>query len=146
MTTDLLYRNTCHYSINEFDRFYNVKTVRTEAYKLTNDLSIELFRRDRKTSVFINAKVDLGCVSYFSNNRSSTKITLENNQVVSFYHSWDMECGEFLFKANLSQSKMDALKKSPIKSIKLRGTKGSKEITEIKYKEFFMDKLKCIEQ
>ena len=142
----LEFRNTCHYTINEFDPFYNVKTVRTEAYKIAEALTIELYKQGRKTNVFINSKEDLGCVSYFTNNRSSTKITLENNQVVSFYHSWDMECGQFLFKGNLSQSQMNILKKSPIKSIRLRGTKGSKEVIEIAYKEFFMDKLKCLEE
>jgi hypothetical protein len=40
---------------------------------------------------------------------------------------------------------MEQLKKTPIESITLRGTKYSRDITNVEYKEFFMDKLKCIE-
>lgn len=57
-----------------------------------------------------------------------------------------MECGEFLFKGNLSKSKMEILKKSPIKSIRLKATRGAMDITIIEYKAFFIDKLKCIEE
>jgi hypothetical protein len=142
----LEYRTTCHFSINEFDPFYNVKTIRTEPYQVGEGIAMELYMQGRKTNIFINAKVDLGCVSYFSHNRSSVRIKLENNQVVSFYHSWDMECGDYLFKGNLSQSQKNTLSNSPIKSILLKGTKGNIEITEIKYTNFFMDKLKCLEE
>lgn len=140
------FRNTCHYAINEFDPFYNVKTIRTDAYTVADNLTVELYKQGRKTNIFLNAKENLGCVSYFSHNRSSIRVTLENNQVVSFYHSWDMECGEFLFKGNLSNSQISTLKYSPIKSIRLKGTKGSVEISNIEYREFFMDKLRCIEE
>ncbi|WP_136481829.1 coiled-coil domain-containing protein [Cognatitamlana onchidii] len=142
----LEYRNTCHFSINEFDPFYNVKTIRTEPYEVAESLSMELYMQGRKTNIFVSAQVDLGCVSYFSHNRSSVKVKLESGQKVSFYHSWDMECGEYLFKGNLSQSQRNILSSSPIKSIILRGTKGRLEITEIMYKTFFIDKLKCLEE
>ncbi len=139
------FRNTCHYLINEYDQFYQITTIRTEPCKLANDLTVELYKQDRKVNIFFNLSKDLGCVSYLPNQRSSVRVTLENNQVVSFYHSWDIECGEFLFKGNLTSSKVVSLKKSPIKSILLKGTKDALEITNIIYKEFFIDKLKCIE-
>ena len=98
-----------------------------------------------KKNVFFNLSKDLGCASYLPNQRSSVKVTLENGKVVSFYHSWDIECGDFLFKAVLNASKISSLKSAPIKSIVLRGTKGTWEILNVTYKEFFMDKLKCVE-
>ncbi|MDB4402894.1 hypothetical protein N9169_05455 [Algibacter sp.] len=140
------YRDSCHYQINEYDRFYNITTIRTEPYTLNKNLTVELYKQGRKTNVFFNLSEDLGCATYLPNQRSSIKITLENNRIVNFYHSWDIECGElFLFKARLSSININILKKSPIKSIVIHGTQGYKEINFIEYKEFFIDKLKCIE-
>ena len=140
------YRDSCHYQINEYDRFYNITTIRTEPYTLNKNLTVELYKQGRKTDVFFNLSEDLGCATYLPNQRSSVKITLENNRIVNFYHSWDIECGElFLFKARLSSININILKKSPIKSIVIHGTQGYKEINFIEYKEFFIDKLKCIE-
>jgi len=140
------FRDSCHYQINEYDRFYNITTIRTEPYTLNKNLTVELYKQGRKTDVFFNLSEDLGCASYLPNQRSSVKITLENNRIINFYHSWDIECGEvFLFKAKLSSAHIDILKNSPIKSIVFHGTQGYKEINFIDYKEFFIDKLKCIE-
>ena len=140
------YRDSCHYQINEYDKFYNITTIRTEAYSISNNLTVELYKQSRKENVFFNYSGDLGCASYLSNQRSSVKITLENNKVISFYHSWDIECGDiFNFKARLTATQINILKTSPIKSITLKGTEDSKEISFINYKEFFIDKLKCIE-
>ena len=140
------YRDSCHYQINEYDRFYNITTIRTEPYTLNKNLTVELYKQGRKTNVFFNLSEDLGCATYLPNQRSSVKITLENNRIVNFYHSWDIECDElFLFKARLSSININILKKSPIKSIVIHGTQGYKEINFIEYKEFFIDKLKCIE-
>ena len=86
----------------------------------------------------------MGCVSYLSNNRSSIKVQLENNQTVTFYHSWDVDCGVFSFKGRLSTSNITKLKTSPIKSIKLRTTQTTRNITNITYKTFFIDKLNCL--
>ena len=56
-----------------------------------------------------------------------------------------MDCGDFRFKGVISNSQRALLQNSPIKSVFLKGTKASSEITNIEYKEFFIDKLKCIE-
>ncbi|MGB5417659.1 hypothetical protein, partial [Algibacter sp.] len=140
------FRDSCHYQINEYDKFYNITTIRTEPYSLGNNLTVELYKQGRKENVFFNYKGDLGCASYLPNQRSTVKVTLEDNRTIAFYHSWDIECGDtFLFKASLSINQIEILKKSPIKSIIIRGTEGYKEINFIEYKEFFMDKLKCIQ-
>jgi len=141
----LKFRDSCHYQMNEYDRFYNIRTIRTDAYDIAENLTIELYKQGLKTNVFFNLSESLGCASYLPNQRSSVRVTLENGQVVSFYHSWDIHCGEFLFKANLNKAKISSLEKSPIQSILLKGTEGSKELINITYKEFFMDKLKCVE-
>jgi hypothetical protein len=139
------FRNTCHYFINEFDKYYNEKTIRTEPYKVGENLTIELYRQGRSVNVFFNLSKDLGCASYLSNNRSSIRVELENNQEITFYHTWNIECGEFNFKGKISSSQMQKLKESPIKSIRFRGTQNSYNTSSIEYKEFFIDKLKCLE-
>lgn len=145
MLERLKFRDSCHYQINEFDKFYNITTIRTEAYALSNNLTVELYKQGKKLNVFFNYDGDLGCASYLPNQRSSVKVTLENNQTISFYHSWDIECNAFLFKGRLSSSQIEQLKNAPIKSILIKGTEDSTEINFIDYKEFFIDKLKCIE-
>ena len=145
MLERIKFRDSCHYQINEYDKFYNITTIRTETYTLSNNLTVELYRQGRKTNVFFNYNGDLGCASYLPNQRSSVKVTLENNQTITFYHSWDIECGTFLFKAILTTAQMNILNNSPIQSISLKGTEDSKEINFIDYKEFFIDKIKCLE-
>ena len=125
--------------------FYNVVNIKTEPYKISENLTIELHRQGRSLNVFFNLDRDLGCASYLPNNRSSAKVTLENNQTITFYHSWGMDCGTFGLKAKLSKSQILKLEQSPIKQIILRGTELTQDIYNVEYKEFFMDKLKCLE-
>ena len=139
------FRATCHYAINEYDEFYKKIYIRTNPYLLNNNLSVELYKYGQKVCVFFNLNEDLGCASYLPANRSKVRVVLENNQIITFYHTWDMDCGDFSFKGNLSSSQIVKLKESPIKSITLKGTKDSRDIINLDYKEFFMDKLKCIE-
>ncbi len=139
------FRNTCHYIVNEYDDYYKERNIKTTPYTVSRNLTIELVRQGRSVSVFINLSEDLGCASYLSSQRSFVKVKLENNKIITFYHSWNIECGDFSFKGKISSSQIISLKNSPIKSIKLQGTKYSQEIIDIDYKEFFIDKLKCIE-
>jgi hypothetical protein len=138
-------RFTCHYQMNEIDTFYNEKIIKTENYKVNDHLNIELYRIGNKKHVFINFDSKLGCASYFTHNRSYAKIKLENNTVVTIYHSWNVDCANFSLKGILTNSSISKLKASPIKSIKLQGTKDFIEIENVKYKEFFMDKLGCLD-
>ena len=138
-------RNSGVIGLNEMDTFYNEKIVKTENYEVNDSLKIELYRIGNKKHVFMNFDGQLGCASYFSHNRSSAKIKLENNVIVTIYHSWNVDCGKFSLKGILTNSSISKLKESPIKSIKLQGTKGFIEIENIKYKEFFMDKLGCLD-
>ncbi|MEL0457239.1 hypothetical protein WJN01_13445, partial [Flavobacteriaceae bacterium SZ-1-7] len=137
--------NSCKYLINEYDDFYKIKTIQTDPYGLSEKLTIELYRYGKKLNVFFNLDESLGCASYMTHNRSSVKVHLENNQVVTFYHSWGVECGDFHFKGRLSDFHIKQLQSSPIASILLRGTKSTVEITNITYKDFFIDKLQCLE-
>lgn len=139
------FSNTCNYSMNEFDRIEHIEIVRTIPYTLCENLTVELYKRGKNINVFFNLSEDLGCASYLPGNRSSVKVTLENNQTVLFYHSWDMTCGDFIFKGNLSNSQIKRLKKSPIQSIYLKGTNESRYVSDITYKTFFIEKLNCIE-
>tara|TARA_R110000868_G_scaffold81814_2_gene231354 strand:+ start:4246 stop:5724 length:1479 start_codon:yes stop_codon:yes gene_type:complete len=139
------FRNTCHYAMNEFDIFDKIKIIRTDPYKVAENLTIELYKRGQSKQVFFNLSEDLGCASYLPTNRSYVKVKLENNKVITVYHSWDIDCGNFGFKGNLSNSQIVLLEKSPIKSIWFKGTKNFYEITNVDYKEFFMDTLKCLD-
>ncbi len=139
------FRNTCHYVINEFDPFYSIKTIRTEPYWINENLNIELFKQGQSQNIFFNLNDNLGCASYFSNGRSYVKVILENNDIITIYHSWEMDCENFSLKGKLTASNIEKLKKSPIKSMSLHGTKKSIDITNISYREFFIDKLDCIE-
>lgn len=136
---------TCNYAINEFDPIDKVKLIRTEPFTIAENVTVEFFKSGKNRSIFFNLFEDLGCASYLPNNRSFVKVVLENNKTITFYHTWDMYCGEFIFKATLSSSQMGLLKKAPIKSLVFHGTKSSKEITTITYKTFFIDKIACIE-
>ncbi|WP_308992268.1 hypothetical protein QLS71_018380 [Mariniflexile litorale] len=137
--------STCDYSMNEYDTIDRIKIVRTIPYILNKDLTIELFKRGRSTNVFFNLSEDLGCASYLPSNRSSVKVILENNQTITFYHSWDMDCGEFSFRGNLSNSQIRSLKRASIQSIYLKGTKETRHITDITYKTFFIERLDCLD-
>lgn len=138
-------RSNCHYQMNEIDEFYKVKIVKTENYRVNDDLKMELYRTGNKKYVFINFDGNLGCASYFSHNRSYAKITLENNTVVTIYHSWNVDCENFSLKGDLTNYTISKLKESPIRSIKLQGTKDYIEIENIEFKEFFVKKLDCLE-
>lgn len=138
-------KTECKYLINEFDEFYGIRIIRTEPYEISKQLTAELHRQGQSKNLFLNLSEDLGCASYFTHNRSYVKITLENDEVVTLYHTWDMDCGDFSFKAKLSDVKIESLKKSLIKSIFLQGTEGNYQINDIANKAFFIDYLRCIE-
>lgn len=142
---EIKFRNTCHYLINEYDQYYGRQLIITDKYTIAKNLNIELIREGNSVKIHLNTKENLGCASYVPNTRSSAIITLENDQIITLYHSGSLDCNDFSLKAELSESKMDLLKYSPIKSIFFRGTKGSITILDIDYKMFFIDKLKCIE-
>lgn len=139
------FRDSCHYLMNEYDETYNVRTIKTDPYRVSKNLTIELYEYGQNRQVFFNLSQDLGCASYLLNNRSYVKVTLENDRVVTFYHFWDIDCGNFSLKGRLSNSQIMILEKSPIKSIRFQGTKDHYEMADIDYKEFFMDKLKCLD-
>ena len=138
-------RSTCHYLINEYDQYYKREVIITDKYFINQNLNIELLREGNTSRIHINLLENLGCTNYVPSSRSSARITLENNEVIILYHSGSLDCNDFSLKAIISASKIDQLKNSPIKSLELRGTKKSVTISDIDYKEFFIDKLKCIE-
>lgn len=143
--------NDCHYTKNEKDKFDNVLIKNTEYYGLNNydsfydDFMIGLGSYNDSKRVYIKVFWELGCVSPYSYDRSYVKFKLENNDIITFYHSGEVDCGDFVLSGKLSKAEISRLKKSPIKSIRVRGTKFYKDIEEIKFKTFFIDKLSCIE-
>lgn len=135
----------CDYALNEFDPIDNIKIVRTNPVMLSENLSVELFRRGKTNHVFFNLNESLGCASYLPGNRSVVKVLLENNQSITLYHSWDMDCSDFSFKGNITNSQIKQLKLSPVKSVLLKGTKHSKSVTSIINNTFFIEVLRCLE-
>ena len=138
-------RSSCKYLINEYDEFYKEQLIRTELYRLNKNLTVELYRQGNKINIFLNLSKSLGCASYLTRNRSSISIQLENDQIVTLYHTWNIDCENFNFKGVISNFQIQKLKESPIKSIKFRGTKNTVDVSDLDYKTVFIDKLQCIE-
>jgi hypothetical protein len=89
--------------------------------------------------------IDLGCTSPYRNNRSLVKVMLENDDVLTFYHSGQLDCGSFELWGNLSNAEIVRLKKSPIKAIRMEGTDLFHTVTEFDWPTLFIDQLKCYE-
>lgn len=138
-------RNNCHYSTNEIDQFDNIKVIRTIEYWVDGNLTVELYKKGKSKYVFFNLFSDLGCASSYSNDKSFVKVKLENNDIITLYHSWDIDCSSFKLKSRLSNDDILRLKKSKIKSMRFQGTKYYHDISGIAYKEFFIEKLKCLD-
>ncbi|MGZ0015564.1 hypothetical protein [Yeosuana sp. AK3] len=138
-------KTDCLYLLNETDVYNGTIILRTENYKVSDDLQIELFKKGSKKYVFFNFSGDLGCASSYTHNRSFVKIYLENNTQLTISHTWDMDCSDFSLKGMLTSSMIVKLKESPIKSIYLQGTKANHLIENITNKKFFINTLQCID-
>lgn len=140
------WRNTCEYELNEIDEFDNVKKIKTKRVNISGyNLTVQLYKIGLENYVIFHSFQDLGCASPYSNNQSYVKVKLQNDDIVSFYHSSDVDCGSFRLFARLTKNDLSRLKKSPIKTVRLSGTEYYHDIEEIEYKEYFIDKLKCLE-
>ena len=89
--------------------------------------------------------MSLGCASSYSHNKSFVKFKLENEDVITVFHTADIECSDFTLIGSISKSQINRLKVSPIKYIRLQGTEYYKDLDMISYSNFFIDKLKCVE-
>jgi len=135
-------KNDCNYYTNEVDIFDKVRIIRTSPKEIADYLRVGFYAKGNRKEVVFHA-IGLGCTSSYENNRSWVKVMLENNDVVTFYHSGQLDCGSFELWGNISNSEIIRLKKSPIKAIKLEGTKYNQTITDFHWPTFFIDQLKC---
>jgi hypothetical protein len=135
-------KKECSYLINEFDIFDKVKVIRTKPKAISEGLYIMFYAKGTQKNVIFSA-IDLGCTSPYKNNRSWVKVMLKNEDVLTFYHSGQLECGGFELWGNISSSEISRLKQSPIKAIKLEGTEYNHTITDFDWPTFFIDQLKC---
>ncbi len=138
-------KSLCEYQFRESTGEENGFKIRTEAYDIAKNVNVQLDKKGLKTNVIFSVSKNIGCASNKPNERSSVKITLENHKVISFYHSGSIICDAFFFKSSMSNSKISALKTSPIKSIELKGTKEALTLTQIANKNYFIDMLSCVE-
>jgi len=136
--------DNCHYDRNEIDEFDNIKFMQTEYYFVSPKLLISLSKVGNSKYVYFGLDSDLGCASPYNNDRSYVKVKLENNDILTFYHSGDIDCAEFTLKGKLSNSEILRLKSSPIKTIRLQGTKYYHDEINFDFDDFFIKKLKCI--
>lgn len=151
-------RKKCHYVRNEIDKYEKIKVVEIEYYpvksndelffphqlSVIHDLSIKLMKYGGQTFIYFHLNEDLGCASGYRSSRSSVKVYLQNDDIITFYHNDDTDCSEFTLRGSLSENEIIRLKKAKIESIRLEGTKYYKDIDAIDYKDFFIDKLKCL--
>jgi hypothetical protein len=146
-------KNKCDYEINKYDEFENKKRILTTQSVITDlnnsgsleELALSLYRLGSSKYLIINSNMTLGCVSPYKHNRSKVEFKLENGQIVSFYHSGDVDCaGRYKLEGRLTYSDEQKLKASNIKSVRLTGTDYYHDITSLKWKTFFKDKLDCL--
>jgi len=147
--TDL--KTKCHFTTNEIDEFTGKTKIITKPYSIVSisdgidELNIQLRRVGNQKLIFFYSYKDLGCVSSYNNNKSYVNVKLEDNLIIKFPHIGDIDCGHFVLKAQLNQSDISKLKKSPIKIVRLEGTDYYHDVKEIEWKDFFIDKLNCIQ-
>ncbi len=144
-------KSTCEYSINEVDEFNSKNKKYTKNYSLYYSdssygiIGISLINIDNELYVNITSNYDLGCTSSYENNKSYASVKLKNGDILKFYHRGELNCSEFNLFGRLSKSEVARLKKSPIKVIRLSGTKYNNDYKDIVWRSFFIDKLNCIE-
>ncbi|MBD0822603.1 hypothetical protein [Aestuariibaculum marinum] len=146
-----LYFNKCSYIKNEVDEFEGYKIISTIDYIINDpklvvrELRIQLARvKNEKFVIF--SSYDLGCTSPYKSSKSYVKVKLENNDIITFYHHGDIDCGdEFRLYGRISESEIARLKSSEIKTVRLSGTEGYLDVDVDYFKDFFIKKLKCIE-
>lgn len=141
----------CHYTTNEVDEFTSNKRMTTKPYNLINkelnfgEIGIKLIKNGPRKYLRFLSSYDLGCTSSYENNPSSVRIKLENDDIITFSHVGDTDCGTFNQLSYLSESDILRLNSSPIKIIRLEGTDSYHDVKTIPWKTFFQDKLKCID-
>ncbi|MFD1017429.1 hypothetical protein [Winogradskyella rapida] len=125
-----------------------IKVIETTYYSITLDyyLSVKLKKYGNKNYIYFSLNADLGCASSYKNSQSYVKIYLDNDDIITFYHYGDIDCADFTLKGILTSDDISRLKKSTIQSIRLQGTDYREDLETIDYKEFFLDKLKCIQE
>jgi hypothetical protein len=143
--------NKCHYFRDEIDEFNGKRKKITESYNLSKvkpfyhgNIHLELRKIDLNKYLRISLSRDLGCAVSFTNDKSWVKFKLENNQIVTFYHRGDVDCGDFSIFARISNNDIKKLKESPIKTIRFQGNKYYHDENSVFWKSFFIDKLDCI--
>ena len=153
MNKSLERKSKCHFKKNEIDEFTRKKIITTEYYKIkkynTNSISsvdIKLQSINEQSFVYFFLPEDLGCASPYSSDTSYVIVKLKNGDLIRFNHKGDIDCSNnsFLLISNLTESQKFRLKKSPIMSIRYSGTESYKDVGDIEYINFFIDKLSCI--
>ena len=140
-------RNNCHYERNEIDQFDNILIKTTEYYLIeeSSKTYIKIKKYGNSFLIYVSIDMSLGCASSYSHNKSFVKFKLENEDVITVFHTADIECSDFTLIGSISKSQINRLKVSPIKYIRLQGTEYYKDLDMISYNNFFIDKLKCVE-
>jgi len=145
------YFNECSYTQDEIDEFTGKGRKVTNYYSIDElniygirTLDIRLRRNGNSKYLEVRVSSDLGCASPYPTDKSFVKIKLENGDIITIHHTWDIDCGHFNLIGNLTENDILRLKKSPIKTIRLQGTKYYEDYDKIYFKRFFINKLDCI--
>lgn len=143
-------QNDCSYYTNEIDEFTGKKVIKTKfsslnSYKSKKPL-IEIMLRNinNKKSIIFATNKDLGCAIPYKKNRSFVKVKLVNDEIVSFFHGGNVDCGDFTVIARLTENDIKKLKQSPIKTIRFSGKKSYYDAKEVDRPNFFIENLGCI--
>lgn len=141
----------CDYYKNDIDPIEDTERIITEPYSLHNGeighhrLSVRLSRIDNIKYIAVLTTDNVGCASPYESNISKVVFLLENSEKIEFYHEGDLDCGDFKLDSVLTEEKIELLKQSDLKLVRLYGTEGYTDVDNIYWKTFFKDKLICIE-
>ncbi len=138
-------RNDCHIVADEIDGF-----TTTSNYSLIeptfrdSSLNISIMKSEDSRYLKISTVEEMGCITPYINSGSKVVFKLKNGLKVSFFHSGEEDCSNYALIGKLTSSDIKKLKSSPIKMVRIYGSKRYIDLYTISYKDFFIEKIDCI--
>lgn len=140
----------CQFVINEIDAFTKKRRIKTEYYSLSGEkdpdvINVRFMKYGSLKYIIFDSASDLGCANPYNIDKSSVLVKLENGDIVKFYHFGDLDCiTPTTIYGTLTPNDILRLKKSPIKAIRITGSKYYHDYDNIVFKDVFIKKLDCI--
>ena len=143
-------RSTCHIDTDKVDEIDGIEKKITSNYSLTepsfreSSLNVTIMKLGESKYLKISTNKEMGCVIPYSNNRSKVVFKLKNGINVNFFHSGKENCSNYALIGKLTESDIKKLKSSPIKMVRMYDIEHYIDIYTILYKDFFIEKIDCV--